>query len=96
MRESYENLKTNQRKINKNFNIDKNQSEAIIIVNCEIKGFEMLLNPEIYREFHEKILKSYIIDSKIENTPCSVNIDAAGDVITKAFDSVFQRDNIRP
>ncbi|WP_462315016.1 ARPP-1 family domain-containing protein [Methanobrevibacter sp.] len=95
MEESYENLKIDHGKIIKEFNIESGQNGVLIIVNGEVKGFELFLNPEIYREFHEKILKSYLIDSKIDDKTFAVNIDAARDVIQKAFATTFEkRDNI--
>lgn len=95
MEESYENLKAKHAKIIKEFEIEPGQNGVLVIVNGEIKGFEMFLNPEIYREFHEKILKSYLIDTKIENETFTVNEDHARQVIRKAFESPFEkRDNI--
>ena len=91
MEESYENLKNKHEKIIKEFSVEADQNGAIIIVNGEIKGFEIFLNTEIYKEFHEKILKSYIIDSEIDNKTFTINIDAAKDVIKNAFDSIFEK-----
>ena len=91
MEESYENLKTRHDKIVKKFSIEPDQNGTLIIVNGKIKGFEILLNPELYREFHEKILKSYIIDSEIDNKTFAVNIDLAETVISSAFDSTFEK-----
>lgn len=91
MEESYENLKVNHAKIIKEFDIIPEQNGVLIIVDGEIKGFELFLNPEIYKEFHEKILKSYLIDSKIENKTFAINVDAARAVINNAFDSTFER-----
>lgn len=95
MEESYENLKAKHAKIIKEFEIEPGQNGVLVIVNGEIKGFEIFLNPEIYREFHEKILKSYLIDTKIENQTFAVNADHAMQVIRKAFESPFEkRENI--
>lgn len=91
MEESYENLKADHNQIIKEFKILDNQSGVLIIVNGEIKGFELFLNPEIYREYHEKILKSYLIDSKIENAQFSINIDSAKEVIDQACASTFTK-----
>ena len=52
MEESYENLKVDHNKIVKEFKIIPEQNGVLIIVDGEIKGFELFLNPEIYREFH--------------------------------------------
>jgi len=49
------------------------------------------LNSEIYKEFHEKILKSYIIDSKMKNNTFAVNVDAAKLVIDNAIHSSFEK-----
>ena len=89
--ESYENLKTDHAKVIKEFNVEDSQNGVLIIVNGEIKGFEIFLNPEIYREFHEKILKSYLIDSKVENKTFTINTDAAKNVIDNAFASAFEK-----
>jgi len=36
-------------------------------------------------------LKSYLIDSKVENKTFTINTDAAKNVIDKAFDSAFEK-----
>ena len=56
----------------------------------EIKGFEVFLNSDIYRQFHEKIIRSYLIDSKLEDSMFAVNIDEAESVIKNAIDSSFE------
>lgn len=95
MEESYEHLKVDHAKIIKEFSIEAGQNGVVIIVDGEIKGFELFLNPEIYREFHEKILKSYLIDSKVENKTFAINIDAAREAVMNAFNSTFEkRENI--
>ncbi len=91
MEESYENLKIDHNKIIKEFEIVPSQNGVLIIVDGEIKGFELFLNSEIYKEFHEKILKSYLIDSKIENKTFTINTDAARTVINNALNSTFEK-----
>ena len=91
MEESYENLKIDHNKIIKEFEIVPGQNGVLVIVDGEIKGFELFLNSEIYKEFHEKILKSYLIDSKIENKTFTINTDAAETVIRKALHSTFEK-----
>lgn len=91
MEESYENLKTDHSKIIKQFKITEGQTGILVIVDGEIKGFELFLNPEIYKEFHEKILKSYIIDSKINNQTFTINIDAVREIINNAYKSSFEK-----
>ena len=91
MEESYENLRMDHGKILENFKVVEGQTGVLIIVDGEIKGFELFLNSEIYKEFHEKILKSYIIDSKIKNNTFAVNVDAAKLVIDNAIHSSFEK-----
>ena len=88
--ESYDNLKRNHNEIVKSFEIVKGQNGVLIIVDGEIKGFEVFLNSDIYKQFHEKIIKSYLIDSKLENSMFSVNVDEAQNVIDNAIDSNFE------
>ena len=91
MKESYENLKIDHSELIKAFNIVNNQNGVLIIINGEIKGFEIFLNSDIYKTFHEKIIKSYIIDCKIEKEEYNINIPAAEDVINKAYNSSFDK-----
>ena len=90
MSESYENAKTNFKEILKSFEIVDGQTGVLIIINGEIKGFELFLSSEIYKDFHEKILKSYIIGSDVENMTFTINVDRARQVIENAFDSTFE------
>ena len=91
MEESYENLKTDHNKIINEFEVVDGQNGVLVIVDGEITGFELFLNPEIYREFHEKILKSYLIDSKIKDQTFTINIDVAKEVIAKALESPYEK-----
>ena len=88
---SYENIKSAHNELIKQFKIIDGQTGILIMVDGEIKGFELFLNSEIYREFHEKILKSYLIDSKIKNSQFTINIEAAREVIDNAYDSSFEK-----
>ena len=90
---SYENIKAAHNQIIKQFKIIDGQTGVLIMVDGQITGFELFLNSEIYREFHEKILKSYLIDSKIKNTQFTINIEAAQEVIDNACDSSFEKKN---
>lgn len=91
MSESYDNLKIDHDKFIKAFEIEDNQNGVVIIINGEIKGFELFLNSEIYKEFHEKILKSYLIDAKNENAPFPINIDEVKSVLNNAIASNFEK-----
>ena len=89
--ESYDNLRKNHNEIVKSFEIVKGQNGVLVIVDGEIKGFEVFLNSDIYKQFHEKIIKSYLIDSKLEDSVFAVNVDEAENVIKNATDSSFEK-----
>lgn len=91
MTESYDKLKIDHNNFIKAFTIENDQNGIVIILNGEIKGFELFLNSEIYKEFHEKILKSYLIDAKNENTTFSINIDEIKLVLDNAIASNFEK-----
>ena len=90
MTESYETQKANHEEFLNAFTVVKGQNGVLVIVNGEIKGFELFLNPEIYGHFHERIIKSYLINSKEENTTFTINIDEARLLIEEAKDSTFE------
>lgn len=90
MSESYDAQKVNHEEFLKAFNVAEGQTGILIIENGEIKGFELFLNPEIYSHFHEKIIKSYLINSKVENTTFTINVDEARLIIENAKDSTFE------
>jgi hypothetical protein len=75
LNDSYENLKSQQDDYLKHFKLQDNQCGLIAVVNNEIKGIEFFYTPSIYRQYHEKILRSYVIDEiadekkGIENLP---------------------------
>lgn len=89
MEESYENLKSNHEKIIREFEIIHGQTGILIMIDGEVKGFELFLNPEIYRDFHEKILKSYLIDAKLNDDLFTVNRNTAEEIIANAFEASF-------
>ena len=61
------------------------------MVDGEIKGFELLFNSEIYKNFHSKILKSYLIDCNIKQTVSTVDNSVVEDIIQKALNSTFDK-----
>ncbi len=91
MEESYENLKITHEQIIEGFKIIEGQTGILIIIDGEIKGFEIFLNSEIYKEFHKKILKSYLIDAEFNENLFAIDIDAANYVINNACNSSFTK-----
>lgn len=90
MSESYENQKANLDEVLESFTIEDGQNGILIMVDGEIKGFEILLNSQIYKDFHKKIIKSYIIDAEIKESIFTVNVDEARTVMENAIDSTFE------
>ena len=90
MSESYDAQRINHQEFINAFQAVEGQNGVLVIINGEIKGFELFLNPEIYSHFHEKIIKSYLIKSKAENTTFTINVDEARLIIENAKDSTFE------
>lgn len=90
MSESYDSQRVNHQEFIDAFEVAEGQNGVLVIINGEIKGFELFLNPEIYSHFHEKIIKSYLINSKAENTTFTINVDEARLLIENAKESVFE------
>lgn len=91
MSESYDNVEKDLSEGIDSFKIIDGQTGVLIIVDGKIKGFEIFFNSEIYAKYHEKILKSYIIDTEINDSVFSINIDEAKSYIEKAIDSDFKQ-----
>lgn len=87
MSESYENLNEDLDEFISAFKIEKGQTGVAVIVDGEIKGFELLLNPDVYSQYHEKILKSYLIDTDINDSVFAINTDEVKKVVSNALES---------
>lgn len=87
MSESYDNIKGDLNEFIEAFEIEKGQTGVVIIIDGEIKGFELFLNSDVYSQYHEKILKSYLIDTDINDSVFTVNIDEAKGVVLNAIES---------
>lgn len=72
------------------FKIVAGQTGILVIVDGKIKGFEIFFNTQIYAEYHEKILKSYIIDADINDSVFAINTDEAKSYIANAINSEFK------
>lgn len=62
LRDVYENLKENLDKNLKNFPILENQKGLIVFINGKLKGMDLISLSSVYKDLHEKIIKSYLID----------------------------------
>lgn len=54
------------------FNYTKGQNGSIILINGEVMGMEIVYNTYRYKDYHEKIMQSYILDS-IQHTTLTTN-----------------------
>lgn len=63
MSESYETFKNVHDDYIKHFPLENMQTGAAIIIDGAIKGIEIMQTPSLYKQYHEKILRSYIIDN---------------------------------
>ena len=66
LNDSYENLKDKQNDYLSKFHIEDGQNGVIFIVNGEVKGLEFFYNHSIYKQYHEKLCRSYIIEAIVE------------------------------
>lgn len=89
MAESYENKKSDLNHSVGAFKIKKGQTGVLIIVDGEIKGFDLFLNSDVYSQYHEKILKSYLIDTDINDSVFAINIDEAKNLMANALEGEF-------
>ena len=87
MSESYENLNANLDEVISKFKTEKGQTGVVVIVDGEIKGFELFINSDVYSQYHEKILKSYLIDIDINDSVFTINMDTAKAIIANAIES---------
>ena len=74
LNDSYENLKDKQNDYLSKFHIEDAQNGVIFIVNGEVKGLELFYNHSIYKQYHEKLCRSYIIEAIVEKKSVD-NID---------------------
>lgn len=73
MSESYETFKNVHDDYIMHFPLENLQTGAAIIINGEIKGIEIMQTPSLYRQYHEKILRSYIIDNDFNGNETDEN-----------------------
>ena len=86
MSENYEDAKSDLNKILPAFKAVDGQSGIVVIIDGEIKGFEIFANSDVYRQFHEKVLKSYLIGVDINDSVFAINNDEIRSFMGKALD----------
>lgn len=90
MAESYENAKADLDEYLDAFEIRDGQSGVVVLIDGEMKGFEIFLNSEIYKEYHEKIIKSYLINAEVNENVFTINTDTIKSVIDDAISDEFE------
>ena len=90
MSESYENAKSDLSEFMEVFEVVEGQTGVAVMIDGEVKGFEVFLNSEIYREYHEKILKSYLINAEVNDNVFAIDRDAIRSIIDAALNDEFE------
>ena len=90
MSESYENAKSDLSEFMEVFEVVEGQTGVAVMIDDEVKGFEVFLNSEIYREYHEKILKSYLINAEVNDNVFAIDRDAIRSIIDAALNDEFE------
>ena len=67
LHDSFDNLKEKQDDYLSKFKIEEGQNGIIFILNGELKGLELFYNHSIYKEYHDKLCRSYVIEAIVEN-----------------------------
>ncbi len=67
MRDIYNSRENNLEEYLKSFEVEEGQNGAIFIINGEVMGMEVLYNSASYRNYHDKLVKSYALDALLED-----------------------------
>lgn len=90
MSESYENAKADLSEFLNAFEVVEGQTGVAVMIDSEVKGFELFLNSEIYREYHEKILKSYLINAEVNDNVFAIDKEVIKSIIENALNDEFE------
>lgn len=94
MNDNYKNLNQNQEEYLAHFPILNGQTGIIAIIDNEVRGIEIFNNPEIYMQYHEKIIKSYIVDSLNGNIhKNTINKKEIIEILKNISESVFTKND---
>ena len=90
MSESYENAKADLNEFLNAFEVVEGQTGVAVMIDGEVKGFELFLNSEIYKEYHEKILKSYLINAEVNDNVFAIDRGVIKSIIENALNDEFE------
>lgn len=84
LHDTYNQRKTQLESYKKAFKSNDNQNGLIVYVNGELAGFEIIYNSTRYKEYHEKIIESYVMDALLrQNEDCVKEDFSKEDLIQK-------------
>lgn len=91
LNDNYENLAKIQEEYLKHFGILDNQNGVIVIIGGELKGIEIFNSHLTYKEYHDKIIRSYIVDSiNFESPRNMINYDEIDKILGNISNSNFK------
>ena len=96
MNDNYKNLNHNHEEYMIHFPLLNKQIGLIAIINDEVRGIEIFNSHEIYSQCHEKLIRSYIIDSfDDKNSKNTININEIEGILNNISESVFMKEKVR-
>lgn len=96
LHDSYTKKSSDIDKYKKSFRLHDNQNGLIVYINGKLVGFEIIYNSGRYKEYHNKLIESYILDAITKQNEEYTNVDFNKDNFTniikelkyEKFDSV--------
>lgn len=96
LNDSYENVMKDKEECLEYFKLLDEQTGLIAIVDGEIRGVELFANHRMYKDYHDKIIRSYIIDSiNTENIENNLSDKEIKDIVANISDSKFREDETK-
>lgn len=96
LNDSYENVMKDQEECLEHFKLLDGQTGLIAIIDGEIRGVEIFASHRMYKDYHDKIIRSYVIDSintkNIENNLSDAEIKK---IISNISGSEFREDKTK-
>ena len=89
MGDVYDAKKIDLQEFVKAFELMEGQKGVLVFVDNEIIGLDVVSNESAYKDLHEKLIKSYALDSMVQNNEIktNINIDMANEFIQEILKS---------
>ena len=88
LNDNYKHSKLTQDDYLNNLNIADGQNGVICFINGELKGIELFYNHSIYKEYHEKTLRSYIIEAIADGGDKTIDDELLIRVLNAEFNDI--------